>query len=128
MSHWTKCKVDVKETGKLFEAAEKLGMKVDRSTKMHAANRHTGKRKVDSVLSLGDDSIGVVKNDRGTFDLIYDSYDWEEGMYDAVGTNCEKLTREYTIGVVEDEIGLMGGFVSDMEVKANNETHLTVQI
>lgn len=128
MSHWTKCKVEIKKLDKLFEAAKKLGMSVDHSTKMHAANRHTGEKKVDAVLSLGHDSIGVVKNDQGNYDLMYDTYDWEDEMILAAGHNCEKLTREYAIGVVQDEIDLMGGFISDTEIKANNETHLTVQI
>jgi hypothetical protein len=49
-------------------------------------------------------------------------------MYDTVGNRCDKLTREYSQAMVEDQVSLMGGFVTNMETKNDGELHMTVSI
>lgn len=128
MSHWTKAKVTIKDLDKLVAAAESLGVQVDRSKKVHQG-RHTGRTAVEMVIGSGERSGGtaaaVIDNHDGTYSVQIDNY--QNPLTQKLGRDCSKLCQEYTKLIVEDQIAMMGGIISDTETK-NGEIHLTVSL
>ena len=128
MSSWTKCRMTVKDRNKLFEAAKRLGLTVDHKKQKFSANSYTGAKNVDAVIKGKGGAIGMVEKSTDEYDLVYDDYNWSNSMYDQVGSHCSKLTREYSRTIVEDQVSLMGGFISGVETKDTGEIHLNVSI
>ncbi len=128
MSSWTKCQMTVKDSGKLFEAAKRLGLTVDHKKQKFSANSYTQAKDVDAVIKVKGGAIGMVEKATDEYDLVYDDYNWSGSMHDQVGNGCAKLTREYSRAIVEDQVSLMGGFITDTEIKNTGEVHLSVSI
>jgi len=118
----------IKDRDKLFEAAKRLGLTVDHKKQKFAANSYTGAKNVDAVLVGKGGTIGMVEKATDEYDLVYDDYNWSNSAYEQLGSKCSKLTREYSKVIVEDQVSLMGGLVTNTETKNNGEIHLSVSI
>ncbi len=118
----------VKDRDKLFEAAKRLGLTVDHKKQKFSANNYTEAIDADAVMKGHGGAIGVVEKATDEYELMYDDYNWSNSMYDQVGSHCSKLTREYSKVIVEDQVSLMGGFITEAETKNTGEIHLSVSI
>ena len=129
MSHWTRSKIQIKDLGKLRNAAEKLGLDVQEAKEgetIEFRSGYAGNVKAKMILSDGSGKCAVVESADGTYQTLIDN--WHNPIVNKVGRDCETLCRDYAGEVVRSQAMLMGGSIVGQTVTPNGELQLRVQI
>ena len=129
MSHWTRSKVQIKDLGKLKNAAEKMGLSVqeaDQDGTIDFQSSYAGKVKAKMIITDGTGQCAVVEGADGTYQTIIDN--WSNPIVSKVGRDCDTLCRDYAAEVVRGQAMMMGGAVIGQTVTAKGELQLRVQL
>ena len=111
MSHVTSIDLNVTDLDALALAAARLGLKLDRDARTYRSYQHgltcTG------ALTVIDNAdayqIGIVANDRGGFDLMWDNFGSQgRTLADRIGADTGLLKQAYAAEVTRKALALQG--------------------
>lgn len=121
MSHISKIELEIKSLDALIEACTKLGFQFVKDQKTYVwYGRWVGDSPLPQGVSKEDlgkcehaikvpgcsYEIGVVRNQNGSYQLLWDS--WESKLRLAIGQNASVLKQAYTTEVVRQQAKLKG--------------------